>query len=473
MDAKAYDHNLRCLVRLKDTGAAGEMGTGFFVGPGLVLTAGHVVPSGRAIVWWKGHEYRAETQIALSGADVALLRIPVHRHPVVKLGPPPGIRDHVHFIGFPVVPDRRDAQHRETVTGEIEDDAFQAPHAPEGAPGLLKVKEAVAVEGMSGSPLVHDKTMTVVGVVVAAYDDAHVLAAPVQLVLDQNDASRASPGLFGGAGERGRARTGGVARSLRAVAALAIVGASLFLIGRGVMRLRAPRSGDTAGSSVTGQPVAPPGTIAADAFARAVSAGWGAADVGGDWSVMYAPSAYSVVPGEGRLVLRASGSGNAAWLRSTSTGDVVVQTDAAISRLPASGKVYVHLAGRWFDWNNAYCALLRFFGDGTVRLSVVLRHGTGENVHLGAEQVFSGWGIAGQPLRIKFETVGSGTTRLRAKVWPVSGPEPAAWQIATSDSTADLQGRGSVGVGAYTSRSNQNLPVSVTFSNFSGRAALP
>ena len=46
---------------------------------------------------------------------------------------------------------------------------------------------------------------------------------------------------------------------------------------------------------------------------------------------------------------------------------------------------------------------------------------------------------------------GTNPTVLRARAWRVSVGQPSRWQVVTSDSTADLQGAGSVGVRSYLS----------------------
>ncbi len=80
MSKKAHEEHIRrCTVPLRDA-VEGKMGTGFFVGRGLIVTAKHVVPSGRAIVVWKDREYRADGLPTTLPADVAVLSVPLHSH---------------------------------------------------------------------------------------------------------------------------------------------------------------------------------------------------------------------------------------------------------------------------------------------------------------------------------------------------------------------------------------------------------
>jgi hypothetical protein len=62
---------------------------------------------------------------------------------------------------------------------------------------------------------------------------------------------------------------------------------------------------------------------------------------------------------------------------------------------------------------------------------------------------------------------GTTTTTLRLKVWPSTAAEPAAWQVTSTDTTASLQGAGSVGLIAYLSGSATNAPLVARFDDFS------
>ncbi len=227
-------------------------------------------------------------------------------------------------------------------------------------------------------------------------------------------------------------------------------------------------------SSVVNQQVTATRTFARDTFNRTASGGWGTADIGGAWSTLYTASYYSVSGGTAKATLSTAGSTRTAWLPNTAQTDALVQVDAAVSKLPsASQQVYLYLAGRRIDENNSYRARVRVFGDGSVRLAVVLRNASGSDTVVGSEKTISGLvATAGQPLRIKLQVTGTAPTVLRAKVWAATGTEPAAWTIDTTDATAGLQNPGSTGLGTYTNSANTNVPVDVLFTGFSARTTL-
>ncbi|RUQ81652.1 PKD domain-containing protein, partial [Labedella gwakjiensis] len=60
--------------------------------------------------------------------------------------------------------------------------------------------------------------------------------------------------------------------------------------------------------------------------------------------------------------------------------------------------------------------------------------------------------VAGEPVHVRLQVTGTGTTTVQAKVW-TTGAEPAAWTRSVTDTTAVLQAAGSVGLGLYVSAS--------------------
>ena len=89
MDGPLYELLYECTLNLK---VPGGNGTGFFVGPGLILTGAHVVDRvkdepDRVTAEYKGNDYVVESIKALDKTypDLALLRISLTEHPCVYL----------------------------------------------------------------------------------------------------------------------------------------------------------------------------------------------------------------------------------------------------------------------------------------------------------------------------------------------------------------------------------------------------
>ncbi len=166
---EAIERALRaCLVQVRGGPDATTHGTGFFVGPGLVLTCHHVVQGASgALILRDGQTADARVQpLRLSQfADVALLQTDMSCELPARLGVRAAVHDLVAAIGFPV----DGSAHEEQITGRIEDLDFQYPSEPwKSGARLIKFKDGQVKEGMSGSPLVNERTCQVIGVVRAS-----------------------------------------------------------------------------------------------------------------------------------------------------------------------------------------------------------------------------------------------------------------------------------------------------------------
>ncbi|MEM9927432.1 MAG: trypsin-like peptidase domain-containing protein [Cyanobacteria bacterium P01_D01_bin.50] len=149
----------RCTVRLK---VGSELGTGFFVAPGLILTCAHVVKeaidqTNQPInVWWQNQCYGAvidKLPENIDLVDLALLKFQENlpNHPCVVLDESITVGDELYAFGY--------------TDQNIQGDS--ATFEYEGFDGnkLLKFKEGQVRPGFSGSPLLNQKTGKVCGVV--------------------------------------------------------------------------------------------------------------------------------------------------------------------------------------------------------------------------------------------------------------------------------------------------------------------
>ncbi|MGY1779068.1 PKD domain-containing protein [Geodermatophilus sp. SYSU D01036] len=191
------------------------------------------------------------------------------------------------------------------------------------------------------------------------------------------------------------------------------------------------------------------GSYAADAFGREVAGGWGTADRGGAWTVAGNTAGASVTGGAGQLTAPAGTSASAA-LTGVSRSDVAVQASLTLPQAATGGGTYVSLATRRVGTSD-YRTLLRFRADGQLEVMLVRYVGGVETILTGT--TLPGGHTAGQPLTVRFETEGTGTTSLRAKAWATGTAEPANWLLTTTDTTAALQRPGGLFVYAYTSGS--------------------
>ncbi len=206
--------------------------------------------------------------------------------------------------------------------------------------------------------------------------------------------------------------------------------------------------------------------LAADAFGRTLTSGWGSADAGGPWTIGTA-SKYSVSAGLGRTVVTA-GQTNSAMLPAVSSTDSDLRVTTSVDKLPTGGGVYVGIIGRHTGTNLEYQARVKVRPDGSVGLSLLSLPGSATVSTLKAEITVPGAATANSAaVKVRLQVVGVTPTTIRAKAWSATGTEPAAWQLTATDSLAGLQAPGSVGMNAYLSSSSTVTPVTTRFGDFS------
>ncbi|SNS68164.1 hypothetical protein SAMN04488107_3392, partial [Geodermatophilus saharensis] len=212
--------------------------------------------------------------------------------------------------------------------------------------------------------------------------------------------------------------------------------------------------------TVTAPPTGPqPGApLAADAFERQVTGGWGTADTGGPWVIGGPAANASVSGGQGQLLVPAAQS-NTAALTQLSRQDVAVQVALTLPQAPTGGGVYVGVATRTVGLTD-YRAKLRFRADGQVEVMLVRTVDDQETI-LGGYLLPGGY-RPGTSLTVRFESAGSGTTTLRVKAWATGTTEPAAWALVRTDDAAVLQRAGTVLLDQYVSAS-ATAPTAVRF----------
>lgn len=172
----------RCTVKLSIPDKKG-WGTGFFVAPGLILTCHHVVKDashGSIDICWQNQENFAEATIerSLPEFDLALLRFspPVANLPCVYLDESFQAHDSLYTYGY-------------------DEDFFQGASVTAKCEGIatdnqqfIKFKAGQVRPGLSGSPLLNQRTDKVCGIVKFTRDRSFDLgggAVPTREILSQ------------------------------------------------------------------------------------------------------------------------------------------------------------------------------------------------------------------------------------------------------------------------------------------------
>jgi large repetitive protein len=124
--------------------------------------------------------------------------------------------------------------------------------------------------------------------------------------------------------------------------------------------------------------------------------------------------------------------------------------------------------------NNEYDARVRLTPTGTVGVELVKYPGTATATAIGSEVILPSVSFTpGALINVRFQVSGTSPTTLKVKVWPSTSPQPAAWTLTATDSTAGLQAAGAVGVTTYLSGSTTNAPTTVKFNSFSAGPLQP
>jgi PKD repeat protein len=202
-------------------------------------------------------------------------------------------------------------------------------------------------------------------------------------------------------------------------------------------------------------------TFASDAFGRTVANGWGSADVGGAWTVLQSPTAYSVGQGQG-LVRLGAGTTARISLGATST-DTDLTLDFATSAVPVGGAINERFLVRRVSNGNDYDVRVNLNANGKVGLSIVKFVGGTETALTSAATVPGVTLTAGGRLSLHAQALGANPTTLRARLWPTGNTEPTTWNATATDTTAALAGAGGFGINSFLSSAATNAPITLSF----------
>ena len=204
-----------------------------------------------------------------------------------------------------------------------------------------------------------------------------------------------------------------------------------------------------------------------DTFNRTVSSGLGTADVGGAWTTVGLASSLSVAPGTASFLMPATGSQVGAYVGSVAKTDNETDATLGLDKAATGGGVYVYVAGRRVSSTNEYDARVRFGAGHAVGIAITKLAGSSTVVVVSPEVILTGVSYSpGMSMKVRFQATGLNPTTLRLKAWLSTAPEPTAWQMIATDTTATIQHTGSAGLTTYLSGSSTNAPVTLKVSSF-------
>lgn len=221
---------------------------------------------------------------------------------------------------------------------------------------------------------------------------------------------------------------------------------------------------DGGAEATTSLPVtvaAPSGSTvyAQDGFNRTETAGLGAADEGGAWTLSNNASNYRVDGSSAVFLQPAGGSLRHAYLPSVASTDTSVRVDMTLPQLPVGGSSYSTVHMRRVGAVD-YRARMIVAPNGN--LTVQLQQTSSVLVNAPTTLTMAG----GDTVHVRAEASGTSPTTLRFKVWKAGTDEPEDWTATATDSTAVLQAPGDVGLGVYLGGGATRLPFQTNFDNF-------
>jgi hypothetical protein len=165
----------------------------------------------------------------------------------------------------------------------------------------------------------------------------------------------------------------------------------------------------------------------------------------------------------------AAGNTRETWLNSVSAANVNSTVTFSLDKMPTAN-TFVYLTARRTAAGSDYRAVVRLQPNGQMYAYVTKNIGSTETT-LSAVPLLTGLTVApGAKFHVRLVVTGTNPTTVKVTVWADGSAEPAA-QVTQTDSTADLQVAGAVGLRAYTGAATTNAPLTARFDDWSVTAA--
>lgn len=233
-----------------------------------------------------------------------------------------------------------------------------------------------------------------------------------------------------------------------------------------VLTIAALAAGLLPGTATARRATSTEGSIARDGWGRTTTSGWGTSEGGHPWSIPAMPETVVANGTSGIMAISGAGDSRSVHLSNFTASDVDVAVDVRTSKMPKGWGQVAWVVGRRVSGTAEYRARMRIAANGTIWVAATRLDGSYVEQLVGPEVETGGKVGRGDPVRVRFQVTGS-PARLAVKAWPALEAEPAAWAVQVTDSTAALQGAGSVGLrAAVPANSGENQVVRFAFDNF-------
>jgi hypothetical protein len=191
-------------------------------------------------------------------------------------------------------------------------------------------------------------------------------------------------------------------------------------------------------------------TLVEDSFTRVVVNGFGSPDIGGAYALTDAATAYQVNGSEGTITPSVVSTDSYATIDVGSTDFDITAAVGVVGNIVTSSNARTILVGRFTSAISTYTAFVQQVqSTGALVLAIT---GSGLTAVTVTTAIDGG-------ARINMRFMGQGSL-LKAKVWPLSDPEPITWDLEITDTSITTGTR--AGVGA---QSRTNLGNTIAFDN--------
>ncbi len=164
--------------------------------------------------------------------------------------------------------------------------------------------------------------------------------------------------------------------------------------------------------------------------------------------------------------LGTAGTSRTAALATVSAQDVDFSFRFTTNKTPTGSNQFIYGVARRVSATTSYRIVLRIATNGQVfaGASSVLNNA---ETAIGSSVLVPGLThTPGSFIRVRAQLTGTNPTTIRIRVWADGSTEPSTWLYTATNSVAQLQVPGGVGLQAYLASATTNAPVLVTFDDF-------
>ncbi len=206
-----------------------------------------------------------------------------------------------------------------------------------------------------------------------------------------------------------------------------------------------------------------------DTFTRTQANGWGSSDTGSSYTLGGGSSSeYAVNGSKGTIVQGTTATNRTLRLLSVNETDVDMKVKISVDKKPLTNTQHLYLiARRNATSNSEYFGHVLLLTNNKVYVNIQVNN-AGTFTDLTANTAIPEMAQEiNKEFWVRFQVSGTNPTTLKIKAWYDGWKEPTYWTSSVTDSTANLQQAGTLGLRAYLATSVSNAPITVSFDTFS------